>query len=445
MKSADLPTSPALKRPVPGDVASTAAERSMPVGLAAPVRLIWDSLIPIHLQDARFRIVDANLAYLRFTGYAHERLVGMDPLELQPPQDRKATLAWRARMARDAARADAAPAQPERLIDRTGNERWYRASRSPLTDAEGRTFWMSVMQECTIEHQERLRAERADAETALWLDLSPQGMALFDASGQLVKSNAAFERLVGLPLLRLSDASPELQQLLAWDPGGPSPQLQRSAAALSRQVWLPNASGGARRLRASVRCHESTDGLRRYMAVLEDLSIEEERDLARSQRDALMDAAGVGLSTFQQASGWVTPPQSGADAAQPSAALQAINRDLVLPESMADYERLQQALRQSRRAEVRYAISHPEFGQRWLLTRVEPAKLASGIQSTSVITLDVTEQHLAQQRNEQLLRDMGTIMEHATAGIAYLRGNVLVRCNRRFEQMLGMPGDAPAG
>jgi PAS domain S-box-containing protein len=444
MKAVETQASPAARRPAADDVAGPAAQGAMPVGLAAPVRLIWDSLIPIILQDARFRIVDANLAYLRFTGLAHERLVGLDPLELQPPQDRKATLASRARLARDPRLAEAAPPQPERLIDRTGNERWYRASRSFLTDAEGRHFWMSVLQDCTTEQHERQRAERADAEMAQWLDLSPQGMALFDAAGQLVKSNRAFESMMGSALLRLPDAGPALQQLLGWGPGGPSPQLLPGAAPLARQAWLPGEDGGARRLRCNVRCHESSDGQRRYLAVMEDLSIEEERDLVRSQRDALMDTAGVGLSTFQQASGWVRPPQPGAGAAPPTAALQSINRELVLPESMAEYERLQQALRQSRRAEVRYAISHPEFGQRWLLTRVEPATLASGIQSTSVITLDVTEQHLAQQRNEQLLRDMDTIMEHATAGIAYLRGKVLVRCNRRLELMMGLQGEASA-
>ena len=47
------------------------------------------------------------------------------------------------------------------------------------------------------------------------------------------------------------------------------------------------------------------------------------------------------------------------------------------------------------RAEVRYAILHPELGQRWLLTRVEPATLASGKRTTSVVTLDVTEQHIS--------------------------------------------------
>src|SRR5262249_35119829 len=92
-----------------------------------------------------------------------------------------------------------------------------------------------------------------------------------------------------------------------------------------------------------------------------------------------------------------------------------------------------------------YAIQHPELGRRWLLTRVEPATLASGKRTTSVVTLDVTEQQRSAQKSEQLLREMTTILESTNAGIASLRGDRLVRCNRRFETMLGLEGGAPAG
>ncbi|MDE2502952.1 MAG: PAS domain S-box protein, partial [Burkholderiales bacterium] len=123
--------------------------------------------------------------------------------------------------------------------------------------------------------------------------------------------------------------------------------------------------------------------------------------------------------------------------------LQGIHRELVEPASLPEFERLQRALRGGERTEVRYAVRHPELGRRWLLTRVEPGALAGGRQTTSVVTLDVTDQERAQRRNEQLLRELTTILDSSTAGIAYLRGSVLVRCNQRFERMLGYaPGAA---
>ncbi|MFG5406913.1 PAS domain S-box protein [Piscinibacter sakaiensis] len=201
-----------------------------------------------------------------------------------------------------------------------------------------------------------------------------------------------------------------------------------------------------------MRCYHAPDGQPRYMAVVEDRSAEEERDLAQMQIGALMDTAGVGLATFQESSGWVRqrirPPAelpAGAPSKPVSAALQSISRDIVAPESMPEYERLQHALRHAQRAEVRYAIRHPELGRRWLQTRVEPATLASGKRTTSVVTLDVTEQYLAQLRTEQLLHELSTLLEISTAGIAYVRAGVLVRCNRRFEAMLGLRGIRVAG
>jgi PAS domain S-box-containing protein len=40
---------------------------------------------------------------------------------------------------------------------------------------------------------------------------------------------------------------------------------------------------------------------------------------------------------------------------------------------------------------------------------------------------------------DQLLHELSTILESSPAGIAYLRDDILVRCNRRFERMLGLP------
>jgi len=209
------------------------------------------------------------------------------------------------------------------------------------------------------------------------------------------------------------------------------------------------ADGGVRRLHSAVRCYRAASGQLRYMAVVQDRSVEEERDLAQMQIGALMDTAGVGLATFQESSGWMQhssalPGQQGSEPAT-SAAFQSIRRDVVLPESLPEYERLQYALRHFERVEVRYAIRHPELGPRWLLTRVEPATLASGKRTTSVVTLDITEQHASQQRSELLLREMTTILESTSTGIAYLRDGMLVRCNSRFESLLGFTTGAMAG
>jgi len=410
--------------------------------------IFWNSPFPVTLQDEDFRVLDVNQAFVDFCGYTRERIAGMDPIELQPKEDRARNRALRARYdgpGRDAA-APAGLAE-RRLLDADGRERWYRVAHRRLVDPNGRIVRVSILQDTTPEHAARERAERSAGELDNWFDLSPIGMVLFDESGLLVRTNPAFEALVGAMPVLLAEAPPVLQELLFWERGEPSPQLQPGSAPLATEGWLPQPGGAHRRLRSTLRCYRTPGGQRRYMAIVEDRSVEEERDLALVQIGALMDTAGLGLATFQQSSGWVRQRQvpAGDVAASASAALQSISRDIVLPESLPEYERLQQALRRGERADVRYAVRHPELGQRWLHTRVEPARLASGQQTTSVVTLDITEQHQTQQRSEQLLHELTTILESSSAGIAYIRGDVLVRCNRRFETMLGLRGTAGRG
>ncbi|CAN5455416.1 PAS domain S-box protein [soil metagenome] len=434
---------------VPPPVAPAFAELPTLSAIRETLEIFWESPFPASLQDASFRFVDVNQAFVEFSGYSREALIGMDPIGLMPEEDQRESLAMRGKLRSRWTRADVYALTEARLVDAGGRERWYRRARRVLASDDGQPMYLAVLQDSTAEHVARERADRSLREIDDWFDLSPVGMVLFDDSGLLVRTNPAFDALAGAVPVSLAEAPAALQQLLAWGEGSALPQLQPGSKPMERQGWITKAGGDVQRLRAIVRCYVTAGGQRRYMAVVEDRSVEEERDLAQMQIGAMMETAGVGLATFQESSGWLRQRQSsggaGAMSASGSAALQSISREIVVPESLPEYERLQSALRHAERAEVRYAIRHPELGQRWLLTRVEPATLASGKRTTSVVTLDITEQHQTQQRSEQLLREMTTILESMTAGIAYLRGNVLVRCNRRFETMLGLRPGVVAG
>ncbi len=407
--------------------------------LRETIAIFWESPFPALLQDPQFRIIDANPAFLEFTGFAREQLVGRDAKELRPEEEWPGIELRRAELRASPGRGDELALTEGRLLDASGRERRYRVTRRVLVSEPGEAVYLAVLQDATAEHVARERADRSLREIDDWFDISPVGMVLFDAQGLLLRTNPAFDALVDTVPVSLADAPAGLSELL--EPGEPGAV---GAAPVHREGWVTLAGGPARPLRAALRSYRTVGGQQRFMAVVQDRSVEEERDLAQTQIGALMDTAGIGLATFQESSGWVRQrPASNAAStgAAPSAALQAIGRDVVLPESLPEFERLQSALRHAERAEVRYAIRHPELGQRWLLTRVEPATLASGKRTTSVVTLDVTEQHQSQQRSEQLLRELSTILESTTAGIAYLRGERLVRCNRRFEAMLGLrPG-----
>jgi PAS domain S-box-containing protein len=440
-------------RLLPGiDPAPAAAPRGpllVPAGgMRDTTLLLWESPFPTLLQGPDFRCVDVNQAFVDFLGYRREQLTGRDTIEMQPQEGWPAVLASRERAQAGSAQPNELLMLEERFIDASGRERPCRFARRALLDDNGQTLYLSVLQDTTAEHVARERADRSLRELDDWFDLSPVGMVLFDERGFLLRTNAAFVALAGAVPVSLADAPSGLSDLLGWSEPATLAALDPDSRPVSRQGWVAPPDAAARLLRAIVRCYRTMGGQRRYMAIVEDRSAEEERDLAQIQIGALMDTAGVGLATFQESSGWVSLGHDAPAAGQGgtgSAALQSISRDIVAPESMPEFEQLQAALRQAQRAEVRYAVDHPALGRRWLLTRVEPATLASGKRTTSVVTLDITDQHQTQQRTELLLHELSTILESTSAGIAYLRGNVLVRCNRRFEAMLGLPARLAPG
>ncbi|MDP1900666.1 MAG: PAS domain S-box protein [Rubrivivax sp.] len=420
-------------------------------------RTLWASPTPATLQGADFRLVDVNDAFAAGVGLTPPALIGRDPVELEPPEDREGRIAERSELARAPRQGPGLPAASRRLYDAHGRERWFSVTRVDVAAAGAAPLWLTLWHDTTAEVTAREQARRAQDELAQWFDLSGTGMLVYDDTGLILRCNAAFESLVERVPEVLADATPELQALLGWQGGVPAPALAPGATPIECQAMMPLADGRRRRLSARLACHLADDGGCRVMAVVQDRSAEDERDLAQLEMGMLMDTASIGVATYDPTRGWLAPRQSAparaapADRAAPAAerrasgALLGIGRELVEPESLPEFERLQHALRQGERTEVRYAVRHPELGSRWLLTRVEPGALAGGRTTISVVTLDVTDQERALRRNEQLLRELTTILDSSTAGIAYLRGPALVRCNQRFERMLGFEAGAAAG
>ncbi|MCC7151841.1 MAG: PAS domain S-box protein [Rubrivivax sp.] len=431
----------------PPDMRVKAADADPAPGAAQAelLRMLWASPFPALLHDAAHRIVDVNDAFAAFSGHARQALLGHDVAELCPPEEQELFVAARRALGEHPLAHSVATLPERRLLHAEGAERWCRAALYPVPTPQGR-LRLELLQDSTAEHVARAHAERSLNELAQWFDLSPMGMLVFDHGGLIVRSNPAFERLVARVPVLLAEADADLQALLGWQGDAPQAQLAPGATPLERQALIKLPDGRLRRLGARLSSFATRGGERRYMAVVEDRSAEEERDLAQLEMGALMHTASVGVATYDPARGWLAPLRKGnGDSAQGGGGLLGINRELVEPASLAEYERLQHALRHGERAEVRFAVRHPELGRRWLLTRVEPGALGGDRPTTSVVTLDVTDQEQAQRRNEQLLRELSTILDSSTAGIAYLRGDLLVRCNHRFERMLGQLAGSAAG
>jgi PAS domain S-box-containing protein len=409
--------------------------------------MLWHAPFPATLQDESFRLIDVNPAYAQLVGLPRQQLIGHDPLALQPAEAQAAARLDRERLQREPRHPEVSALREETLLDANGRRLRVQAMRYRALTEDQRQLVLTLMQDTTAERSARDQADRYSREIDQWFDLSPLGMALLDVRGLVLRANGAFGRLLGTTLTHLHDAPPAVQALLHWNGTEMAPPLAEGAAWVSSDAVLPRADGRDRWVRALLNFPDRPGHPRRVLCMLEDRTAQEERDLAQLQLDALADTAGAGLATVAEMPaqlGWASGGPAGEGGHAPALA-QGVRRDWVEPGSMAEYERLQQALLRGDRFEARYAILHPALGRRWLLSRVQPGRLASGRPSTSVVTLDITEQQLAHERSEQLLGELSTILESSPAGIASLQGCQLTHCNRRFERMLRLNAGAGAG
>jgi PAS domain S-box-containing protein len=316
----------------------------------------------------------------------------------------------------------------------------------PLKLADGRLATLHLLRERPnwLLHARLDAADAGEPPLRDWLALLPLPALLADAaSGALLRHNAAFDALCAGQPRQLNDLPDLLQALLGWHRDAPLPALasQRPQdGPLVTEAEFTDPQGRQRWLQARLRLWRPAGRLL-LLAVLEDQSTLHERDLAHQQLDALMDTAAVGLATFQPEAGWLKAHRKGspfkAGAKQSVGSLQGISRDIVEPASLAEFERLQRALKKGDAVEVRYAVRHPELGRRWLLTRVAPGLLAGGRRSTSVVTLDVTAQ--AQAENALLLRAESerAVLDSVLVGIVTVGPDGIDWMNRSARRMFG--------
>ena len=147
------------------------------------LRMLWASPFPATLQDAGFRLVAVNDAYLDFTGRTREALIGTDPVLLQPLEDQATQIDAAPRAAGAAGRPGGAAPERAAADRRSGRERWSRASAYPVLAQDGLPLLLCVLQDSTAEHVARAQADRSLDELAQWFDLSPTGMLVFDGPG----------------------------------------------------------------------------------------------------------------------------------------------------------------------------------------------------------------------------------------------------------------------
>lgn len=165
-------------------------------------RVLDCTLDGIAISDARRYpqpIVHINPAFTRITGYTAQETLGRDASMLEGPLTDPSDLATLASVMQSGA-------------EKTITLKCYRRDRSlfynklsvsPVKDADGNiTHYISVIEDVTGQIEVKQHLMERTARLNATFDLSPDGFAVFDASGDLITKNPALTSMVGdLPLL----------------------------------------------------------------------------------------------------------------------------------------------------------------------------------------------------------------------------------------------------
>ena len=97
--AAALPGAKATRRPARHSaLTAVVLDAAVPAAVYETLQLFWSAPFPVTLQDETFRIVDVNDAFVEFSGYSRSALIGRDPIELQPEEDRAVSSEHRRRL-----------------------------------------------------------------------------------------------------------------------------------------------------------------------------------------------------------------------------------------------------------------------------------------------------------------------------------------------------------
>lgn len=422
---------------------------TMPVaGMRETIAFLWQSPFPTLLQDQDFRILDVNQPFLDFIGLTRSATIGRDPIDWRPAEDRVAALAARHRLHASRAQAVEPALVDSRLVDSSGRERRYRASRRTLIDETGRHLYLAVLQDTTGEHIALERADRSRRELDDWFDLSPVGMVLSDAKGLLVRTNPAFDALAGPLSISLAEAPTGLRELLGWRADGSAPALHDpSEPSVQRQGWVTPPGQDARLLRASVRSYRAIGGQQRTMAVIEDRSAEEE---LLHELTTILDSASTGIAYLR---GGVVARcnrrfetmlgAQGAGSLLGSRLEQALGgqggTDRVAIEAY-------QAIEEGSYYETEFDLEVEADGLRrvaWYSLSVRPAGQTAGVAAAAparvaiAVLSDVTRLKARQHEFEILARESELMFNLSGVGIAFWRDDMVQRANPAFLHLVG--------
>jgi PAS domain S-box-containing protein len=406
----------------------------------------WFDLSPmgVVIRDSDWRVLRPNQALADLLGYSCEELVGMSDIFLRAAEGEDAEGALRARRTMDERGGDTVRVSG-RLRRKDGQLVWTNRLTRAMQDAQGQRIYLTIVDDVTKERLFEQQLERALAELEVLFNHSAVGI-VHSRQGRIVRINAYLERMLGYRAGELDDKPvrtycdpQEPARIESMAPGEESLHYSFETVLVAKDGRRVPVLVHGSPVRAgdpeagSIVAYVDISDRRAAQQALIESEVRFRMFAENTDREFFIaERRGGGLLYLNAASEqfWGFPRASMLLEPQ-------LRRSRVAPESLAAYDALAEDGRAGQPAERVFRIVHPQRGERWFSTRIEPAQLPSGQHVVYGITADITERQLQQSRLEQLLLEMSAMMEGTEAGIVYLREGKVVRCNSQLERLFG--------
>lgn len=160
-------------------------------------RAFFDNAVVGAVQlDERARIAQVNDSFCRITGYSREELVGMDPLDLDHPEDREID---REHVTAFFAGRIGEYDLDKRYVRKTGEVIWVHVSAGMIRDAMGRGVrTASIVEDITARRKAEEELDHNRRELAAILESAMDAIITIDEEQRIVMFNPAAVQMFGL-------------------------------------------------------------------------------------------------------------------------------------------------------------------------------------------------------------------------------------------------------
>ena len=415
--------------------------------------LFEQSPVPVAVQDESHRIARVNAAFSDWCGYTAAELVGRDPVEFHLPELRDEILARRVQRGRhgDGAEWVSYPsvAYPE-FVHRDGRRLSYRLHLQSFLAPDARAYTVAVLLDMTKEVASQAAIARQASNFLRAFDRAPAGMIVADATGAIVRSNAALTELTGYSAeeirsgrFSLGDAGAEGTGQGHDDVGSGSVRRRvRVRRRDGRMIWLEE-------LRRSI---DSLEGGPVRLSVVQDVTREHElrsklQDMVL-QQSVLLRSMGAGLAhVVGELVVQVNPVLSTMLGKPASEILGRPYESLFGTPAFWRQVRTDSAdvLRAGGAYRVEARTRLDDGGLRVFdlsMRRVDRQRADLGV---IVTVADISELRSQADRLQRAIAELGAVLENEAVGIAYLHEGRIRRCNRRMAELIGVDIDALPG